>query len=188
MDGSGAEAVRDLIDRVRANLGRIDVLVNNPAETPGRALAESSHADLQAALESSLIASFAYLRAVIPSMRERRYGRVINICSLDYLGAATRIDLAAAHAGIFGLTRSVALDTAADGITVNCVVKGDVAGTDMPAADAEKLASRIPAKRLGKIDDLVHAIGFFASASTKYVTGQTLFVCGGKSAFFSMSV
>lgn len=185
---AGAEGISETVDRLRTKFGKIDILVNNPGEAASCALPQLSVGDFKQNIDSILTTSFAFLREVVPGMRQRQYGRIINICSLAYLGLPTQANTAAAHAGIFGLTRSVALETATDGITVNSVVKGDIARADLPAADAEKLANRIPVKRLGTTADIVHAVNYFASAATAYVTGQTLFVCGGKSVHFSMSV
>ena len=185
---TGSEGTAEIVDRVRSKFGKIDILVNNPGELASCSLAELTLGDFKQNTDSMLTTSFAFLREVVPGMRARHYGRIINICSLPYLGLPTQASLAASHAGIFGLTRSVALETAADGITVNSLIKGDIAMARLSATDAEKLANRIPVKRLGTAADIVHAIDFFASTTTTYVTGQTLFVCGGKSVHFSMSV
>jgi len=180
-------AIPDVVDRVRSKFGKIDVLVNNPGEVAGRSV-ELPASEFEKSLAAILTTAFGFLHAVVPAMRERRYGRIINVYGLAYLGLPAQANLAAAYAGIFGLTRSVALETAADGITVNSVVKGDIARSNLAAADADKLAGQIPVKRIGTAADVARAVGFFALPSTKYVTGQTLFVCGGRSAYFSMSV
>jgi 3-oxoacyl-[acyl-carrier protein] reductase/2-[hydroxy(phenyl)methyl]-succinyl-CoA dehydrogenase BbsC subunit len=185
---AGSEGISEIVGRVGSKFGKIDILVNNPGEVANCSLAELSVGDFKTNIDTMLTTSFAFMREVVPGMRARQYGRIINICSLSYLGLATQANLAASHAGIFGLTRSIALETATDGITVNSLIKGDIATADLSAADAEMLANRTPVKRLGTTADIVHALNFFASASTTYVTGQTLFVCGGKSAYFSMSV
>ena len=142
---TGSEHVADIVDRVRSKFGKIDILVNISGEVAGRPLAELSMGAFKNNVDSMLTTSFAFLSEVIPGMRTRRYGRIINIISLPYLGLPAQAELAAAHAGIFGLTRSVALETAADGITVNSLVKGDFVATDLSAADAEKL--REPSSR-----------------------------------------
>lgn len=184
----GPQALPATIDRVRQSLGKIDILVNNPGELIGRSLPDLSTGEFEKGLAAVLTASFAFIREVVPVMRERHYGRIVNIYGLSFLGFPAHANLGAAYAGIFGLARSVALETAASGITVNSVVKGDISRASLPAPDAEKLAGQIPVKRMGTAADVAHAVKFFASPETKYVTGQTLFVCGGKSAYFSMSV
>ncbi len=187
-EGTGPEAIPNAIDRVRSQFGKIDILVNNPSDAAGRSLVELPISEFKKDLDTIVTTSYEFLHEVIPSMREHQYGRIINIYGLPYLGWPAQANLGASYAGIFGLTRSLALETAVDGITVNSVVKGDIAAAGMPAADAEKMANQIPVRRMGTVADVIHAIKFFASPSAKYVTGQTLFVCGGKSAYFSMSV
>lgn len=184
----GQTTISDVVAGVLAKFGKIDILVNNPGELPGRSLLGQSPSEFENDLAVILTTAFGFLREVVPAMRKGQYGRIVNIFGLSYLGLPGRANLGAAYGGVFGLTRSVALELAAAGITVNSVVKGDVARADLPAAEVEKLAGQIPAKRMGTAADVAHAVKFFAAPSTKYVTGQTLFVCGGKSAYFSMSV
>lgn len=185
---AGSEKLAEAIDRACGEFGKIDVLLNNTGELPGRALADLSVNDFEKNNEALLTRLFAFMREVVPEMRRRRYGRIVNVYGLAYLGLPAHVNLAAAYAGIFGLTRAVALETAADGITVNSVVKGDIARANVPADDTERLSSRVPVRRLGTTADIVHAVKYFASTTSSYVTGQTLFVCGGKSAYFSLSV
>jgi len=121
-------------------------------------------------------------------MKTRKYGRVINISSLSYLGFQGLSSYAAAKSALFGLTRSLALESARNGVTVNCVAKGDMATAGMDEATIEKCIKAIPVRRMGKPEDVAKAVGFFASDRSPYVTGQTFFVCGGKSIHFSMSI
>lgn len=181
-------AIRDSVARVKARFGRIDILVHNESALTGKPLQEISDADVGAALDAGLAAPFHYLREVVPGMREGGFGRVVCLSDLRYLGLANTSSVAAARSGLFGLTRALALESARDGVTVNTVVMGDLDGDSTPAADKEKLAGGIPVKRLGTPADVANAVGFLAAGSSKYVTGQTLFVCGGKSAYFSMSI
>lgn len=183
-----AGAIRDSVAQVKARYGRIDILVHNESALAAKPLPEISDADVGAALDTGLAAPFHYLRAVVPGMREAGFGRVVNISDLRYLGLANTSSVAAARSGLFGLTRALALESARDGVTVNTVVMGDVDSETTPAAEREKLAGGIPVKRLGTPADIANAVGFLAADSSKYVTGQTLFVCGGKSAYFSMSI
>lgn len=186
-----AKGLRSCVDSVLERYGRIDILINNCADSAGGALSELTEAEFSAAVEATLGLEFSSLHQVVPAMKQRGYGRIVNVSSIGYLGLPKQIDVAAAQAGIFGVTRSVALEVARDNITVNNVVKGDIAlGNAHPLSEEEKAkrASGIPVKRLGTPADVANAVCFFAAESTKYVTGQTLFVCGGKSAYFSMSV
>jgi 3-oxoacyl-[acyl-carrier protein] reductase/2-[hydroxy(phenyl)methyl]-succinyl-CoA dehydrogenase BbsC subunit len=180
--------IRDTVARVMARYGRIDILVQNESVLTAKPLQEISDADVGAALGAGLAGPFHYLREVVPAMCERGFGRVVNISDIRYLGLAASANIAAARAGLFGLTRALALESARDGVTVSTVVIGDLDNDTTPEAEREKLAAGIPVKRLGTPADVANAVGFLAADSSKYVTGQTLFVCGGKSAYFSMSI
>jgi 3-oxoacyl-[acyl-carrier protein] reductase len=133
-------------------------------------------------------AALTLLKAVLPGMRERRFGRVILMSSRAALGAATRGAYAATKAGLIGLGRTWALELAPDGITVNMIAPGPIAGTQMfhgvvPAGSEQEaaLAHAIPVRRLGEPQDVANAVAFFAGREAGFVTGQTLYVCGGAS-------
>lgn len=176
------------VGRIVAHYGGIDILINKAEEPADRALDALMPEDFDAGVSAALGSAFHFLRAVVPIMREKSYGRVVNISSLAYLGLAGKAGVAVAQAGLFGLTRSVALETARNDITVNSVVKGDIGTAALSQEACDKLASGVPVKRMGTPADVANAVRFFASDSAKYITGQTFFVCGGKSAYFSMSI
>ncbi|WP_286164407.1 SDR family oxidoreductase [Azoarcus sp. DN11] len=180
--------IRESVARVMARFGRIDILVQNERALAAKALEEISDADVGAALEVGVAGPFHYLREVVPAMRQGGFGRVVNISDINYLGLARTANVAAARSGLFGLTRALALESARDGVTVNTVVMGDVDSGTVTDTDRETLVAGIPVKRLGTPADVANAVSFLAADSSKYVTGQTLFVCGGKSAYFSMSI
>ena len=182
------QAIKNCVSRVLSHFGRIDILVNNVGEPAGMALADITTKDFGIAIGRTVGSQFCFMREVVPAMRRNGHGRVVNISSLAYLGAAADANLAAGQAAIFGLTRAVALDAARDNVTVNTVVKGDLDTGDKTDEQVEKLAGGVPVKRLATPADIAHAVRFFAADSAKYVTGQTFFVCGGKSAYYSMSV
>lgn len=188
VDAADSAAVADCVNKVLARYGKIDILVNNAGEVAGKPLDALTAADMAAAIGTALSAPFNFIREVVPRMQRNGYGRVVNVSELGYLGLPNQSNVAAARAGLFGLTRSVALETARLGVTVNTVVKGDIETTATSDAERDKLAAGIPVKRLGTPADVARAVAFFAADSSKYLTGQTLFVCGGKSTYFSMSV
>jgi len=189
MDPSKPEAVKDAIDKIRAEFDQIDILVNNVDDSEGFGIAELSDDIWKKSVDNNLNSVFYFCREVMPEMRKNKYGRIINISSIDYLGwLGGKVNCSATKSAIFGLTRSLALEAAKDEVTANCVVKGDIAGSDIPEDKAEKMASIMPVKKLGKPEDIARAVVFFASQEAKYITGQTLFVCGGKSLYSSMSV
>lgn len=144
--------------------------------------------DLAAVTQLHLGAPITIMQAVLPGMRQNRFGRVVLLSSRGALGLQTRTVYSATKAGMIGMARTWALETAADGITVNVVAPGPIADTEMfrsviPAeSEREKaLAAQIPVKRLGRSDDVARAVLFFCDADNGFVTGQTLYVCGGAS-------
>lgn len=177
------------IDHIVEQYNRIDILINNTTRPLPQPLDSLTSTDFRNAIDAVLMAPFSCLCNVIQVMRERGYGRILNITSLDYLGLPGRVGAAAAQAAMFGLTRATALEIAPDNITINNLVLGDI-GADSTLSDEEKTAvlNSIPVKRVGTLADVAHAAAFFSDEKAKYVTGQTFFVCGGKSAFFSMSI
>ena len=185
---SDAQAVRACVEKIVARFGRVDILVNNPAETEGRGLGALTAAGFATTVAATLGAEFNFLLEVVPHMQQNSYGRVINISSLSYLGLPKNADVGAAKSGLFGLTRSIALEAARHNVTVNCVVTGDIPAASVAEEVKTKIAGGIPVKRVGTPDDVAYAVSFFASDTSDYVTGQTFFVCGGKSNYFSMSV
>lgn len=183
------EGIQEAIKAILKRESRIDVLINNTGHLVPAPLDSLTSMSFHATIQTALGLPFAILQAVIAAMRQCGSGRVINISSLDYLGLSGKVNIAAAQAGIFGLTRAAALEVARDHVTINNLVLGDlVEESDAPSGADAVLAGSIPVKRLGSYADVAHAASFFASEVSKYVTGQTFFVCGGKSVHFSMSI
>ena len=189
IEQTGSEGIWEWLDCVRSKFGKIDILVNNPGEVANCSLAELSVGDFKKNVEFHvdylirISARGCSLHACAPLRKNHKHLQLVIFGSGNTGQPGSRT---CRH---FRPHRSIALETAPDGITVNSLVKGDIAMAHLSTTDAEKLANRIPVKRLGTTADIVHAINFFASAWNRtYVTGQTLCVCGGKSAYFSMSV
>jgi 3-oxoacyl-[acyl-carrier protein] reductase len=148
----------------------------------------TSLADLQDLTSIHLGAALSLLQANLPAMKQAGYGRVVLISSRAMLGLANRTAYSATKAGMLGLARTWALELAAHGITVNVVAPGPIADTQMfqeiiPPASAKMAAAvkQVPVGRFGTPDDVVRAVMFFAHSKAAFVTGQTLFVCGGTS-------
>jgi NAD(P)-dependent dehydrogenase (short-subunit alcohol dehydrogenase family) len=180
-----SKAVSDVI----ARYGRIDILINACDQANWKGISEVTDEDWDSSIKANLSSSFLYSREVIPHMRKNEYGRIVNLSSFYYLGWPGAVNYSAATSGVFGLTRSLALEMAKYGITVNCVAKGDIITPEslLTVEKAAKLADSQPVKRLGTPQDVAHAVAFLSSDTSKYVTGQTLFVCGGRSLYSSMS-
>ncbi len=143
-------------------------------------------ADLMALTQLHLGAALQIVQTCLPAMRHAGFGRIVMISSRGALGLATRSAYAATKSGMIGLARTWALELAGDGITVNVVAPGPIAGTDMfhqvvPKGSERVLAAAVPVKRLGRSDDVARAVMFFADGANSFVTGQVLYVCGGAS-------
>ncbi len=182
-DLSQAEAVAALFGEAEAALGQVDILVNNAGLTRDNLSMRMKDEEWQAVIEVNLTAAFRLSRAALKAMMRRREGRIIGITSVvGVTGNPGQANYAASKAGMIGMSKSLAAEVASRGITVNCVAPGfvETAMTDrLPEAQREKLLERIPARRLGMVDDVAAAVVYLASGEAAYVTGQTLHVNGG---------
>lgn len=179
---SVAAAVRQIEDAV----GPVDILVNNAAIRPFAPLHEVTLTEWNNVLAVNLTGAFLCTQAVVPGMKERRWGRIINIGGqAAYTGRPNRIHAVTSKAGIVGFTRALAQELAPYGITANCIVPGVFRTTrtaDWHPNVEEHYAAvteLVPLGRLGRPEDLAPAVVFFASEEAGYITGQELFVNGG---------
>ncbi|TAM90388.1 MAG: SDR family oxidoreductase [Candidimonas sp.] len=166
---------------------RVSYLVNNASANRPALLEGASLEDMQYVFDINLRASLLLLQAFTPAMRTAHYGRILSISSRAVLGKTGRVAYASAKAGVIGMARTLCLELAKDGITFNVIAPGAIA-TDLfdnghPAGSAKrrKVIDSIPAGRLGTPDDVANAALFLLSRNSGYITGQTLFVCGGMS-------
>jgi NAD(P)-dependent dehydrogenase (short-subunit alcohol dehydrogenase family) len=177
--------VRRLVAEVEKGLGAIDILVNNAGVNIRGASEEMKEADWDTVIDVNLKAPFLCSRAAFPAMRERGYGRIVNLGSiLGAVGMAGRAPYASAKAGVINLTRALALEWAPHGITVNAICPGPFA-TEMnrqlvnDPVKYRAFVERIPLGRWGDLHEIAGAAVFLASDAASFVTGSALFVDGG---------
>lgn len=164
--------------------GPVEILVNNAGITRDRAIHKMAHPDWDAVIATNLTSCFNMSQIVIPGMRERSYGRIVNISSVNgQLGQFGQTNYSAAKAGVLGFTKALARETAAKGITVNAVAPGYI-GTDMVRAVDEKILQQIitgiPVGRLGEPDEIARAVCFLVADEAGFITGETLSINGGQ--------
>jgi NAD(P)-dependent dehydrogenase (short-subunit alcohol dehydrogenase family) len=166
----------------------VTTMVHNAGMIRAARLAEVSPDDVAALARLHLGAALILVQAALPAMRAVGFGRIVLISSRAALGLVTRSAYSATKSGLIGLARTWALELGPEGITVNVVAPGPIAGTAMfhdvlPAGDPRitALADSIPVRRLGQPEDVARAVMFLADPASGFVTGQTLFVCGGTS-------
>ena len=171
--------VKEVMDR----FGRIDFLVNNAGITLDKTVRKMTNDDWHQVLDVNLSGAFHMTKAVLEHMIERGSGRIVNISSvIGQMGNVGQANYAASKAGLFGFTKSLALEMAQRGITVNCVAPGFIA-TEMvsaiPEAALAKVVERIPQRRLGRPDEVARVVRFLLEDDSSYITGAVFDVNGG---------
>ena len=185
-DVADGRAMQAMADAALARFGRIDILVNNAALRREKSFAEMDYAEWREILDVTLDGAFHCTKACLRALRESGAGTIVNIGGLSaHTGAGNRAHVITAKAGIVGLTRALANDLAADGITVNCVVPGLI-GTPRPKGQPEPahhLTHQTITGARGKPDDVAAVVRFLCSPAARYITGQAIHANGG--AYFS---
>jgi 3-oxoacyl-[acyl-carrier protein] reductase len=180
---ANSEEVEALVPSAEKAMERVDILVNNAGLNRDALFVRLKDEDWDEVIKVDLTAAFKLSRAAVFPMMRRRYGRIINITSIvGVTGNPGQGNYTAAKAGLIGMSKSLALEVASRGVTVNCVAPGFIKSA-MTDALNEKLRAaileRVPAGRLGGPEDIAAAIVYLASDEAGYVTGQTLHVNGG---------
>ncbi len=183
-DVANYQSCVDGIAKITAEMGPIDVLVNNAGITRDGTLQRMDRDGWEAVIDTNLGSCFNMCRAVIDSMRSRSFGRIVNIGSINgQAGQYGQVNYAAAKSGIHGFTKALAQEGAGKGITVNAIAPGYI-DTDMvravPPNVLEKIVAKIPVGRLGKAEEIARGVLFLVADDAGFVTGSTLSINGGQ--------
>ncbi len=162
-------------------------LVNNAGANKPGLLEEATTEDLDYVMALNVRAAMILIQAFTPGMRAAKFGRIVNISSRAAIGKTSRTVYSSAKAALIGMTRTLCMELGGDGITINAVAPGPVAtelfdnGHPFGSEKRQRVIDSIPVKRVGTPDDVARAVAFLLAPDSGYITGQTLFVCGGTS-------
>ena len=183
-DVSDFDACQKGVRQIEHDLGLITILVNNAGITRDGTLHKMDYEKWNQVIQTNLSSCFNMSRAVIEGMRERKFGRIVNIGSINgQAGQFGQVNYSAAKAGIHGFTKALAKEGATQGITVNAIAPGYIA-TEMvravPEAVMEKIVASIPVGRLGEASEIARGVLFLASEDAGFITGATISINGGQ--------
>lgn len=184
VDVSSKSQVEAVFAKIRAEHAAIHILINNAGIARDATAKKLTEADWDLVVDVNLKGTFLCCQAALPSLIEAGYGRIVNTASIAALGNFGQANYSASKAGVIGLTRTLALEFARNGITVNCIAPG-ATDTQMVAKIPDDvrtaLMGRIPLKRFAKPEEMAALHAFLASADAAYITGQVIFCDGGAS-------
>jgi acetoacetyl-CoA reductase len=183
-DVSDFEACQDGVRKVETELGPVDVLVNNAGITRDTTIRKMTQQQWQEVIDTNLGGCFNMAKAVFDGMTGRKYGRIVNIGSINgQAGQYGQVNYAAAKSGIHGFTKALAQEGARFGVTVNAIAPGYI-DTDMVAAVPEdvlqKIVAKIPVGRLGHAEEIARGVAFLCDESAGFITGSTMSINGGQ--------
>jgi acetoacetyl-CoA reductase len=183
-DVSDFDACKHAVEQINAEIGPIEILVNNAGITRDATLQRMTRDMWEAVIDTNLGSCFNLCKLTYPAMRERKFGRIVNVGSINgQAGQYGQVNYAAAKSGIHGFTKALAQEGARFGVTVNAIAPGYV-DTDMvravPGEVLQKIVSRIPVGRLGRAGDIARGVAFFTADDADFVTGSTLSINGGQ--------
>ena len=178
------DACQSAVTQIEADLGPIEILINNAGITRDGTMHKMTFEQWNEVIQTNLTSCFNMCHAVLDGMRERGFGRIVNIGSINgQAGQYGQVNYAAAKSGIHGFTKALAQEGAAKGITVNAIAPGYIA-TEMvravPENVLEKIVQRIPVGRLGEASEIARGVAFLVSDDAGFITGSTLSINGGQ--------
>jgi len=181
-DSSDEAQIVTMVDAIIGKYGRIDILVNNAGVTRDAMFKNMTPAQWDKVIDVNLRGPFLCTSKIVPHMLEKGYGRIINIASTSWLGNVGQTNYAASKGALVSMTRTLALELAQKGISVNAVAPGLIE-TSMLMAVPDKIkeifVASSPSKRLGKPEEIAHLVAFLADDDSGYIQGQTISACGG---------
>ena len=183
-DVTNFEACHHGVERIEAEIGPVDIIVNNAGITRDSTILKQSYEQWKAVIDTNLGGCFNMAKAVFPGMRARGWGRIVNIGSINgQAGQYGQVNYAAAKSGIHGFTKALAQEGAKFGVTVNAIAPGYI-DTDMVAAVPEdvleKIVAKIPVGRLGHASEIARGVTFLVAEEGGFITGSTLSINGGQ--------
>ena len=178
------DACQSAVKQIEADLGPVEILINNAGITRDGTMHKMTFEQWNQVIQTNLTSCFNMCHAVLDGMRERGFGRIVNIGSINgQAGQYGQVNYAAAKSGIHGFTKALAQEGAAKGITVNAIAPGYIA-TEMvravPENVLEKIVQRIPVGRLGEASEIARGVAFLVADDAGFITGSTLSINGGQ--------